>query len=251
MEAQPAAMSRKLAFTLGIAIYAVFVLTFLYAIGFLENFAVPKSIDSGAPSPLAQSLLLDFALLSVFALQHSIMARQGFKRWWTRVVPPALERSTYVLFSSLALLLLFWQWRPLPAELWKVDLPAGRFALQGLFLAGWIIALIGTLLVSHVELFGLRQVYLNLRREKPAAAEFRTPGLYRYVRHPIYFGFLIAIWSTPSMTVGRLLFAASSTAYLLIGICFEERDLLKFHGEAYRRYQHEVPMLIPLPPKRP
>jgi protein-S-isoprenylcysteine O-methyltransferase Ste14 len=242
-------MNRKLAFAFGIVVYGIFLLTFLYAIGFLENVAVPKSIDSGRAVPLGQSLPLDFALLSVFALQHSIMARQSFKRWWTRAIPPAIERSTYVLFSSLALILLFWQWRPLPEELWQVDFAVGRYALQGLFLAGWMIALVGTLLVSHVELFGLRQVYLNLRREKPATAKFRTPGLYRYVRHPIYFGFLIAIWSTPSMTMGHLLFAAASTGYILVGSLLEERDLVKFHGEAYRRYQHEVPKLIPFPPK--
>lgn len=243
-------MSRTLAFAYGIAVYAIFLLTFLYSLGFLENVAVPKSIDSGPAAPLAPGLPLNLALLSVFALQHSVMARQGFKRWWTRVVPPAIERSTYVLFASLALILLFWQWRPLPAALWKVDLAAGRFAMQALFVGGWIIVLAGTLQISHAELFGLRQVYAHWQREKLVASELATPGVYQYVRHPIYFGFLIAMWSTPSMTLGHLLLAAASTGYILVGISFEERDLAALHGEAYRRYRREVPMLIPLPPKK-
>jgi methanethiol S-methyltransferase len=242
-------MGRNIGVAYGIAVYAIFLLTFIYAIGFLDNVAVPKSIDSGTAALVGQSLPLDLALLSLFAIQHSVMARKSFKHWWTKLVPPAVERSTYVLFASLALILLFWQWRPLPAQIWKVESLAANLALQALFVAGWLIALAGTLAISHGELFGLRQVYANLRREEISAAKFKTPGLYRYARHPIYFGFLIAIWSTPSMTAGHFLLAAGSTGYLFFGMYFEERDLIANHGEAYRKYRREVSMIIPLPGK--
>ena len=238
-------MGAFLSVSYGIAVYGLFLATFLYAIGFVGNVAVPKSIDSGAGGPLVQSLLVDTLLLGVFAVQHSVMARRGFKRWWTRVVPHAVERSTFVLFASLALLLLFWQWRPIGISIWSVDGARARLVIWALCAAGWGTVLAVTFYINHFDLFGLRQVWLPLRGQPYVPVSFRTPAPYRLVRHPLYLGFLIAFWATPHMTVAHLLFAVATTAYILLAIQFEERDLIHEHGNRYQTYRRAVPMLIP------
>jgi protein-S-isoprenylcysteine O-methyltransferase Ste14 len=238
-------MSRLFAFLYGLASYAVFFATFLYAIGFVERFVVPKTIDSGAVVPMQTALLIDVLLMSVFAIQHSVMARPQFKEWWTRFVPKTVERSTYVLLASLALALLLWQWRPMPAVLWQVADPGVAMALTGLSLVGFFIVLTSTFLINHFELFGLHQVANNLTGREMPTQRFRTPLYYRFVRHPIYLGFVIAFWSTPTMTIGHLLFAAVTTAYIVIGILLEERDLVDAFGDEYRDYRSRVPMLLP------
>lgn len=238
-------LTRVLYFAYGALAYLIFFGTFLYAIGFIGNVGVPTSLDGAARGSWPVALAIDAALLALFAVQHSVMARPWFKRRWTRIVPRPIERSTYVLFSSLALILLFWQWRPLGGVVWSVGDPAGQVALYTLFAFGWGLVLVSTFLIDHFDLFGLRQVWLYLTGRPYTARELSTPWLYRYVRHPLYVGWFFAFWMTPTMTVSHLVFAVATTAYILIAIRFEEHDLVREHGVAYEEYRRRVPMLVP------
>jgi protein-S-isoprenylcysteine O-methyltransferase Ste14 len=234
-----------IAFLYGLVAYLTFFVAFLYAIGFVGGLVVPKTIDSGSESSAAAAVAVNLLLMSLFAVQHSVMARQQFKQWWTRYVPKPVERSTYVLLASLCLLLLFWQWRPMPAIVWQIDDPDVAVTVATVALGGWIIVLTSTFMINHFELFGLHQVTNHLTDREMPAVRFRTPLYYRLVRHPIYLGFIIAFWAAPVMTVGHLLFAAVTTAYILIGIFLEERDLIELFGDEYRQYRKQVSMLLP------
>jgi protein-S-isoprenylcysteine O-methyltransferase Ste14 len=238
-------MGRFIAFLYGLASYVVFAGAFLYAIGFVEGLVVPKGIDDGTVVPFTEALIVNLLLMSLFAVQHSVMARKSFKQWWTQYVPASVERSTYVLVASLALLLLCGHWRPMPSIVWQINDPTIATAILGLSLAGWLLVLTSTFLINHFELFGLHQVINNLGGRGMPPARFKTPVIYKLVRHPIYLGFIIAFWAAPTMTMGHLLFAAVTTTYIFVGILLEERDLTELFGEDYRRYRTQVSMLIP------
>jgi methanethiol S-methyltransferase len=244
-------MFKRIAFfAYGSFSYLIFLATFLYALAFVGNLGVPTALDGAPNGPFLMALAIDVALLGLFAVQHSVMARKWFKDRWTRIVPKPLERSTYVLFSSLALILLLWQWRPLGGVVWSVEDPLGRLVLRGLFFFGWGLVLVSTFLINHFDLFGLRQVWLYLLGRPYTTLRFGTPGPYRLVRHPLYVGWLFAFWSTPTMTLAHLLFSIATTAYILIAIQFEERDLVRDLGEDYEAYRRSVPMLIPFTRRR-
>jgi len=243
-------MRKILSFLYGLACYIAFFISFLYVIGFVGNLVVPKSIDTGPESSLSLSLLINIGLLGLFAIQHTVMARPAFKRWWTKIVPVQVERSTYVLAASIILLLLYWQWRPMTRVIWSVENPVGKAALFALFWLGWGIVLFSSFIINHFDLFGLRQVWFYLTDQDYHHVEFKTKSLYRYIRHPLMLGLIIGSWATPHMTTGHLLFAGAATAYILIGIQFEEHDLVRFLGKDYDEYRHRVPMFIPFLRKR-
>lgn len=238
-------MFKLTAFLFGAVAYLTFLFTILYAIGFVEGLVVPKDINTGAKSSVFEALAIDLALMSLFAVQHSVMARNSFKQWWTQFIPKPIERSTYVLFASLALLLLFWLWHPMPAVIWHIAEPEIAAVITGVSFFGWVIVFTSTYLINHFELFGLLQVTSHLTGREMSPPIFRTPLLYNFVRHPIYLGFIIAFWAAPTMTAGHLLFAAVTTAYILVGIWLEERDLTAMFGDDYRRYRERVSMLLP------
>jgi protein-S-isoprenylcysteine O-methyltransferase Ste14 len=238
-------MARVIALLYGLIAYLVFAATIIYSIGFVTGLVVPKTIDSGLAGPPMQAVIINLLLMSLFAIQHSVMARPRFKKWWTRIVPPTVERSTFVLFSSLALAFLFWQWQPIPVVVWQVTNPQVAASLLGLSLFGWVFVFVSTFLINHFELFGLHQVANNLVGRPMPAMRFKTPLLYNLVRHPIYLGFLIFFWATPVMTGGHLLFATVTTAYIFVGISLEEHDLIELFGDEYLRYRKRVSMIVP------
>lgn len=243
-------MKRSLFLLFGMFAYILFFATFLYLVGFVADFGdlLPRTVDQGPLIGAGPALAIDLALVALFGLQHSVMARQGFKRAWTRIVPPALERSVYVVAASLALILLFAFWHPIPATIWRVEGAVGAAILWAICAAGWLIVLLSTFLISHFELFGLKQVYLHARGEQPAAPEFRQPFFYRMVRHPLYAGFFLAFWATPHMTVGHVVLAVALSTYMLIAIRYEERDLVNLFGDRYVLYRRDVGMLTPRMP---
>jgi protein-S-isoprenylcysteine O-methyltransferase Ste14 len=238
-------MKRSLAFTYGIACHLLFLATFAYMACFTGDLWVPKTIDAEGSGFSWSAVIGNSLLIALFAIQHSVMARPGFKRWWTRFVPTEIERSTYVLASNVVVIAIMWLWQPIGPQVWQVQNELGRALLYGLFATGWLMVPVVSLLINHFDLFGIRQVWLHLRRRPYTHLPFATPGIYRYVRHPLYVGWIIAFWATPSMSVGHLLLAASMTVYMLIAIPFEERDLVEVHGEKYRTYREQVPGLIP------
>jgi protein-S-isoprenylcysteine O-methyltransferase Ste14 len=243
-------MKRILFFLYGVISYSIFFGVFCYLPGFIGNFLVPKSIDSAATVPFGEALLINTALLGLFALQHSIMARKGFKEWWTKFIPKPLERSTYVLFSSLAVILLYWQWKPMGVTIWNISDPTIGLILNGVMLLGWVIVLITTFLINHFDLFGLRQVWFYLIGKKYTNLGFVTPGPYKVIRHPLYFGWLLMFWATPVMTVAHLVFAIATTAYIFVAIQLEEKDLVNIHGRDYAEYRKTVPMIFPFGKKQ-
>jgi len=236
---------RVLFFTYGVVCYLAFFGSFLYAIGFVGGFGAPTTLDGPATEPLLTALAINAGLLALFAVQHSVMARQWFKQWWTRIVPTPIERSTYVLFSSLALILLFWQWRPMGGEVWAVENPAATLVLRALFAFGWGLVFVSTCLIDHFDLFGVRQVWLYLVGRPYTARHFATPGPYKLVRHPLYVGWLFAFWMTPTMTLAHLVFAIATSVYILLAIQFEEHDMVREFGDTYEEYRRRVPMLVP------
>ncbi len=235
----------------GAVSYLIFLAAFLYAIGFVGDIVVPRSVDHAIAAPVGQAIVVNALLLGLFAVQHSVMARPAFKRWWTRFVPHPIERSTYVLAASLVLFLLYWQWRSMPAEIWHIGPPAVRLAVWVVFWLGWATVLLGTFMISHFDLFGLRQVYLFWSGKPHIDIGFRAPLLYRVVRHPLMLGFIVAFWAAPTMTAGHLLFAVATTAYIVLAVQLEERDLMDAMGDQYRDYRQEVSMLMPLPRRQP
>jgi protein-S-isoprenylcysteine O-methyltransferase Ste14 len=243
-------MARILAFLYGLAVYVLFLAAFTYAIGFVSGVAVPKTIDTGTVVPLTEAIVVNLLLLSVFAIQHSVMARKPFKRWLTKFIPASIERSTYVLFATLALIMILVHWRPIPAVVWQVSDPTLAMVVLGISFFGWGLLLLATSLINHFELFGLHQVIVNFLGRRMPEPHFKTPVLYKVVRHPIYLGFIIAFWAAPVMTVGHLLFASVTTAYIFVGIWLEERDLIGEFGDEYRRYRRRVGMLVPFLSRR-
>ena len=238
-------MGKLVAFLYGIVAYLVFAIVIVYSLGFVSGLVVPKTIDSGPVGPLVESIVINIVLLTIFALQHSVMARPQFKTWWTTIVPKSVERSTYVLLASLVLALVFWQWRPIPGVVWEVKEPTIATSLLYLGLLRWVLVFLSTFMINHFELFGLHQVANNLAGKPMPPMKFKTPMLYNVVRHPIYLGFIIFVWATPVMTAGHLLFAGVVTAYIFVGIALEEHDLIAVFGDEYRRYRQRVAMIVP------
>ena len=238
-------MGRGIAFLYGVVCYGIFFLSFLYLIGFLGNLLVPRSIDVGPIASISTAFLINFALIALFGIQHTVMARPGFKEKWTKIVPKSVERSTYVLISSLILILLYWQWRPMTGVIWEAEAVWAQNILLAVFYGGFLLVLLSTFVIDHFDLFGLRQVWFNLRQKEYTSSGFKVTFFYKFVRHPLYVGWIMSFWGTPRMTTGHLLFALGMTAYILIAIRYEERDLVKFLGDDYARYREKVPMLIP------